>query len=140
MMHSTSSHSQTGFLLIEALIALLLFSIGMLGLIGMQASAAKVAADSQYRAEASMHVDHLLSEMRSSGNPLTLAVDYAAGSPRLQAWVDTIQDTATGLPGAAAVPPEVTIVGTPATVTVTVSWQVPGETVPHRYVAVATMN
>ncbi len=139
-MQATRNCSQSGFLLIEALIALLLFSIGMLGLIGMQAAAAKVAADSQYRAEAGMHVDHLLSEMRSSGNPQTLAVDYVAGGPRLQAWIDRIQDPATGLPGATTVPPTVTIVGTPAIITVTVSWQAPGETVPHRYVAVATIS
>lgn len=132
--------TQCGFLLLEALIALLLFSLGILGLVGMQAVSARVTADAQYRAEASMHADKLISEMRSSGNPATVALDYAAGSEKLQAWIDEIQAPQTGLPGANDYPPTVTIDGAPSTVTVSIFWKMPGESKEHQFVTVATIN
>lgn len=131
--------TQSGFMLIESLVALLLFSIGIIGLIGMQATAARIAADSQYRAEASMHADQLIAQMRS-GNRTTLAADFATGGDRYNAWLNLLNDPETGLPGASDNPPTVTVVGTPPTVTITVFWKAPGEAARHQFITVATIN
>jgi type IV pilus assembly protein PilV len=47
-----SRPSQQGVVLIEALIAILIFSIGVLGIVGLQASMIKNTSESKYRAEA----------------------------------------------------------------------------------------
>ncbi|GAB1392451.1 hypothetical protein MASR1M60_06140 [Rhodocyclaceae bacterium] len=136
----TRQCAQRGFTILESLVALLLFAFGILGLIGMQATAARVAADAQYRAEATMWADKLISQMRTD-NPASLSADYSEGGGKYAAWLVEVQDAAAGgLPGAMANPPTVEIAGTPPVVTVTIFWTGPGETVPHRYVTVATMN
>ncbi len=45
-------HKQQGVAIIEALIAILIFSVGVLGIVGMQANMVKNTSDSQYRSEA----------------------------------------------------------------------------------------
>jgi len=51
-MDTTMNHAkiqQTGSVVLEALIAILIFSIGILALIGMQATAINSVADAKYR-------------------------------------------------------------------------------------------
>lgn len=45
--------AQQGVVLLEALIAILIFSIGVLGIVGMQANMVKNTSESKYRADAS---------------------------------------------------------------------------------------
>ena len=47
-----SSSAQQGIALVEALIAILIFSIGVLGIVGMQANMIKNTTESQHRANA----------------------------------------------------------------------------------------
>lgn len=62
MKPSTRAHQQ-GFALIEALIALLLFSLSVLGLVGLQASMARASASAKYRAEAAYLAADLMGRM-----------------------------------------------------------------------------
>ena len=57
---------QRGYVLLEALVALLIFSLGLLGLIGFQAASTKIATDSRFRTEAAMLADELLAKMAAS--------------------------------------------------------------------------
>lgn len=79
----TRQCAQRGFTILESLVALLLFAFGILGLIGMQATAARVAADAQYRAEATMWADKLISQMRTD-NPASLSADYSEGGGNMR--------------------------------------------------------
>ena len=45
--------AQRGVVLLEALVAILIFSIGILGIVGMQANMLRNTSDSKYRADAS---------------------------------------------------------------------------------------
>jgi type IV pilus assembly protein PilV len=45
-------HSQSGMALIESLIALLIFMVGIMGLLGLQATMVKNTVEARYRAEA----------------------------------------------------------------------------------------
>ena len=47
-------NKQSGVMLLEALIAILIFSLGVLGIVGMQASAVKASRDAKYRADAGL--------------------------------------------------------------------------------------
>ncbi|HZH05296.1 MAG TPA: type IV pilus modification protein PilV [Lautropia sp.] len=94
---------QEGFTLIEALVSMLIFSIGILGLVGMQTVAARVSTDARFRSEAAAAADELLARMQSS-NPRTRATDFAApNGAAFMVWVrDRLQGSGSGLPNVAA--------------------------------------
>jgi type IV pilus assembly protein PilV len=54
---------QRGFSLIEVLVAVVIFSLGVLGLVRMQATAVRLSTDAQQRAEATFLADQLLARM-----------------------------------------------------------------------------
>ena len=57
--------SQSGVMLLEALIAILIFSLGVLGVVAMQASAVSASRDAQYRAIAGQLAEELIGQMLS---------------------------------------------------------------------------
>jgi type IV pilus assembly protein PilV len=71
MRHGFRGDASGGFLL-EALVALLIFSFGLLAMAGLHARAVRHFNDAQYRADAADVVHEALSFMRAS-NPATLA-------------------------------------------------------------------
>jgi type IV pilus assembly protein PilV len=66
-----SAKHQAGALLIEALIAILIFSFGLLGLVGMQAISIQNSTNAEERIRASMLVNDMVSTMwiNKSTNP-----------------------------------------------------------------------
>jgi len=141
---------QRGATLLEAMVGILIFSLGILALVGMQALAIKQVNDAKYRADASFLADQLIGEMWVNRTNVA-SYDYAGtGTPptALANWVTSIES---GLPGvtASANRPTVTVVATPDpvvagkfsfAVTVTVSWQPPAATTPHNHITVAYIN
>jgi type IV pilus assembly protein PilV len=112
---------QAGVMLLEALIALLIFSLGILAIVGMQATAIQDLGEAKYRSDAAFLANQVIADMWSNSSKLA---DYAYGGagappPLLVNWVSTVQNR---LPGAAAFPP-IIAVGANNTVTVTVRWQ-----------------
>ncbi|MDO8934181.1 MAG: hypothetical protein Q7U97_17445 [Rhodocyclaceae bacterium] len=137
-------HPQSGVVLLEALLGILIFTIGVVGLVGMQASAMKMTADSKYRSEAAMFADRLVNQMQSD-NTANLSMDYAgsggSGGTKYVAWVNEVTASGTGLPGAAITAnlPVVAVTAATGTVTITIRWQSPGETAAHQLVALAVV-
>lgn len=62
-MASKRSKSDQGFALIEVLVSLVIFSLGVVGLIGVQARALQVSTDAQDRSRAALLAQSLSSEM-----------------------------------------------------------------------------
>lgn len=134
--------AQAGAMLLEALIALLIFAVGVIGLMAMQATATRLAADGKYRAEAQALADQIIHQMwaddRSNAH---LTAQYATGGAKYNAWAAQVQAAGTGLPGANLAGNQPTIViGADNVVTVTIFWQGPGEAAAHRHVTVAQIN
>lgn len=119
---------QTGVVLIEALIGILIFSMGILALIGLQAVALKATTQAQYRMEAQMLADQLIGAMWTSDRN-TLATDFQTGGTQYNVWKTSVLNS---LPGSDTVPPTVTVTGNNATA-ITLKWKEPGESVPHQY-------
>ncbi|KQX30342.1 type IV pilus modification protein PilV [Variovorax sp. Root434] len=95
--HSTPSSaraSQSGVALIEVLISILLFSLGILGLIGLQARAISLSIDAEDRNRAALIANDIATTMWTTR---TVAIDPAAGSPSWNARASNPQ--AGGLPG-----------------------------------------
>jgi type IV pilus assembly protein PilV len=136
--------SQGGVMLLEALIGILIFSIGILAVVAMQTVAVRTVAESKYRMDASFLANEIIGEMW--GNRANLAsYDYAgSGTPPapVQTWMNKVT---AALPGVAANPPTISV-GAANVVTITIFWQHPEEAnqssppAPHRYSAVASIN
>lgn len=166
--HTSQASRQSGVMLIEALIAILIFSVGVLGIIGLQGSAVKVSTDAKYRSEAALLANELIGRMWASDRTqATLQAAYASatnGAAYQQwAWIGSVAATpgtqanpAAGtvlrtLPGAIANPPTVVVAPSPAAaaggtivpssmVTITIFWQVPGEAAVHNYMIMAQIG
>lgn len=131
---------QRGVMLLEALIAILIFSVGILGLIGLQAAAVKQSTEARYRAEASQLADQLLGQMWiDNRNVANLQEKYStctsSACTGYQAWATTVSNT---LPGAtitsATLRPAVTV-NPSGVVTISIFWRAPSEegSDRHRY-------
>lgn len=136
-----SAKQQAGVMLLEALIGILVFTIGIIGLMGMQAMATRSTADMKFRTEAALYAEQLINQMWADDHA-ALVTNYASpGGPKYQAWKAEIAAPGTGLPGATgANVPTVTIVQggagvapTATTVTITIKWQGPSDATAHKY-------
>lgn len=113
-----------GVTLVEVLIAVLLFSFGLLGLVGLQARATQFSLAAEDANRAALLANELASTMWMAGT-----TDLPEET--VQAWNERVADTAAaGLPNGVGT---VTRVGGIATVTV--SWRPPGAKTEstHRY-------
>lgn len=134
-----SRSPQRGVMLIEVLIATLIFLIGVLGLVAAQAAAIRHQSDAQYRSEAMLLADTLIARMWV-WSPATRATafDDPAGSAYV-AWRDN--EVIPLLPGSSSDAPTVVFdAANPRRVTVTVFWKHPAGPVVNRYVATAEIN
>lgn len=109
--------TQQGAVLLESLLAILIFSLGVLALAGLQSAMIKNTDDAKYRAEASFLAQQVLSEA------------WVSGSNNLAGYVRA-DETIPQLPGGL-----LTVAVSPSRdVTVTVNWTMPGGS-QHSYVA-----
>lgn len=127
----SSRAGQTGVMLLEALISILIFSLGVLALVGLQTVSIKQSGESKYRADAMLLANELIAEMwigdRSFAN---ISAQFADGGPAYDAWLARVQQA---LPGVVDNPPTVQpvvagVAADPSTVvTVQVNWKAPNE-------------
>lgn len=121
--------AESGFFLIEALIAMLIFSLGVLALVGFHAASIKHAGDAKQRVNAAFIANEIESGLWTVDSSTLQACSgtYTAGSGSGcgSDWGLRLQ----GLPNGQA---NVVINGSQATLTIT--WRLPGETEDHTYV------
>lgn len=161
-------HRQSGMTLLESLIAVLIFSIGLLALVGMLALSVAAAGEAQYRIEATNHAQSLLQSIRSGvvrsgagdvdGTDLqrfahtptsasaTVPCEFTgtpSAHPVVAAWLARIQDVKSGLPGAPGGAAWQQVVVTPTRfneVRVTLCWKQPADTAVHRHEVIGHIN
>lgn len=141
---------QSGVMLLEALIAILIFSVGILAIVGMQATAIQDMGEAKYRTEASFLANRIVAQMWGSMGTVPAQVQTNLGKyiysgagtppPAISDWVDTVQDR---LPGAKDFPP-IIAVGADNDITVTVRWRAARDSATgataHSYQAIAYLN
>lgn len=106
---------QKGVVLIEALISLLIFSMGILALVGLQAAMIKNTSDNKFRADASFIAQERIGRMWSDPNNLA---NYQGTTALATSVLPNATRTVTVAPR--------------GLVTVVVTWQAPGGD-PHNY-------
>jgi type IV pilus assembly protein PilV len=139
----TSRHRQTGAYLLEALIGILIFALGVLGIVGLQAASLRTTSDSGLRAEAIFAANQLLGQMWTDDGA-SLTANYSSAIAA-QPYKDFAAQLKTAQGGAWACDPTVQVnVGalpqasqTSASVTIEIFWASPtGELVAGCPVAV----
>lgn len=141
---------QTGSMLLEALIAILIFSMGILAVVGLQAASIKNVADAKYRSDASLLANQLIGQMWvSNRTAATLQNNFQGGTGAFDGagytqWLASVNAALPGVSGVAASKPTVTFTtdtntATPSSIaTITIYWNAPNEAPQaHRYVAIA---
>ena len=109
-----------GFMLIEALVALLIFAFGVLGLVGLQAAMTKAQSTAKYRADAAFLAQQVLGTMWSDApNIASYATANCTGYARCSSWAAKVART---LPAGAA-----TVTLAANDVTVAITWTQPNE-------------
>jgi type IV pilus assembly protein PilV len=73
----TSRQQQTGAYLLEALIGILIFALGVLGIVGLQAASLRTTTDSAMRAEAVFAANQLIGQMWADDETQLIA-NYAS--------------------------------------------------------------
>lgn len=141
---------QAGIMLLEGLIAILVFSLGILALVGMQGVAVKQVTDAKYRSDASLLASQLIGTMWvSNRTPAALKANFDTTngeSTELTNWKVAVAATLPGITDDANQPTvDVTSLGTvnDGTVTMTIFWRTPGDDASspiHKYVTVAQIR
>lgn len=161
------NNNQSGFMLLEALLGILIFSMGILAMVGMQAAAISAATDAQYRSEAASLANQIVSRAWVNIDRTTDATAQASlntfryntgvtadcvfsggavdgTNTVLSSWVDAVTTTAsTRLPGAAASMQQITVDTSAAgmnLVTVTVCWKAPSDARARKHVLTANVT
>jgi type IV pilus assembly protein PilV len=136
-------------MLLEALIAILIFSIGILGVVGMQAMSVKQSTDARYRIEAALLAQQLLGRMWVSNRTATvLNTNFSSAAcaasttcTTYNTWYASVASTLPGVAAVGATAPEVTV-GSDGTVMIKLRWLAPGDdaTAPHEYKVITRIS
>lgn len=136
---------QQGVMLIEALIGILIFAVGIIALMGLQTAAVTNTIEAKYRSDAAFFANQIIGKMWADrANVESLSYDTtnagASSNAELQRWKTAVQDVMPQATGALA--PTVRIANTNSgyDVTVTVFWQKPGQADSHRFMTVARLD
>jgi type IV pilus assembly protein PilV len=138
------TRGQQGSTHIEGLVAIVIFSIGILGMVALQASAINLSSDAKYRGDAAFLANQILGQL-AVADPAQLAdfsnrPDGKACSPTgsdstnavVTAWLTQVDKT---LPGAAASKQQIKVDTGDKSVTVTLCWQPPNGSAHHHTVS-----
>ena len=121
--------SQRGILLLESLIAILLVSFGILGLLALWANSTKSAAEAKYRSDAVFLANEMIGQ-------LWLGPPPAAGCTTPANWQTRLTATLPSATGSVCVAPA----NGRLQATVVVGWTEPSTGAAHAYTAYAEIN
>ena len=115
--------ANSGVVLLESLISIVIFAVGVLGMVGLQASMTKAQTSSKYRGDASYLASGLIGTMWSDNIAANLPNYTTAQCANYAPCNEWQSKVAIALPGGSAA----VTVDASNNVTVTIQWSVPGE-------------
>lgn len=129
-------YKQNGFYILEALVAILIFAIGILGIMQIQKFSIQAISDSQYRINALYLSDSLIGDMWVDQSNIP---QYISGSsPNYQTWLQEVDSI---LPNANQYPPTITLtnINNSQQINITIYWKDPQLNVVSKYQTTATI-
>jgi type IV pilus assembly protein PilV len=137
------SKPQKGIVLLEALIAILIFAFGVLALVGLQANSINQVLDAKYRADASFVANEIIGKMWVNRASLSAfecdPCTSSSSNADIKAWVAQMAPGGNfPLPSAQASIVREAGAGNP--MRVTVRWTPPQTNATHNHVAITYIN
>jgi type IV pilus assembly protein PilV len=130
---------QSGVALLEALVGILIFSIGILALMGLQAQSIRNTVEAKYRNEAAYLANKIIGQMWVDRANLADFDTTAGAGAAMVAWRTQVANTLPRIVVGGTNSPTIAVAGNQ--VTVTIFWQMPGADSPQRqYAVVAQIN
>lgn len=133
---------QGGVMLLEAMLGILIFSLGVLALVAMQAVSSSNVSNARFRSEAAFLANEILSQAwmdrGTNGSNVDKYVYPGGSAPALTSWYNKVTSL---LPQANLYPPTITRTAIPGMdrgwqLTVTVYWKAPDALAPSNHVAI----
>jgi type IV pilus assembly protein PilV len=141
-----NQRTQGGMMLLEAMIGILIFSLGVLALVAMQAVSTSNVSNARFRSEAAFLANEILSQAWvEGGSKYEVVRDYykhPGGGPAVGDWVKKVE---TLLPQSDVYAPTITQTAIPGVtrgvqLTVTVQWKAPDALTPSNHVAIGYVS
>jgi type IV pilus assembly protein PilV len=150
-------------MLIEALMAILIFSLGILGMVGVNALAVASQSDAQYRTDANKFATEIINQIwvnvdrttdatiasslgvfeHQPGGAACAFTGNPSTDPLITNWAAAVTAAGSGLPGATGAMQQISVANTTAgmnEVTVTVCWKASGDAVARKHVMKSLIN
>lgn len=152
---------QKGVFLIEALMGILIFSLGILSLVAIQTAAVSAQSDAQYRIEAANLANRMLSQIwlgidRTNAGTIQASLaafqhkpggsncnfsGTASAHAEVTAWVSTVTSGATQLPGATTAMQQILVnPGNFNSISLTLCWKAPLDAGPRKHTVATYVN
>ncbi|MES2536086.1 MAG: hypothetical protein V4632_09470 [Pseudomonadota bacterium] len=135
----TMNTRQGGSIMLESLLAILIFSLGILSIVALLGASIKSTTNAKYRADASLLANQVIASMWIGDKTNAVLISSFASANNGAGYVAWKANVTSALPGAAANPPTITI-DSSNRVNVTVFWSVPGESTVNKYLTIAIIN
>jgi len=128
-----------GSALIESLISILVFSVGLLSLLALLTATLKESDNARYRSEASLLASDLVSRMWSGERSLTaLQQRFDLQANEYQQWLQRVQSALPGISTTRNAPQ--LLIDDQRQITLTLYWQAPSDTERHQLVTVTRLT
>ena len=138
-----SAIKQQGSVILESLIAILIFSVGILAIVGLQGVSIKNIAGAKYRTDASLLANQIIGGMwvadKSSATALQANFNSPAGAKYLT-WTSSVQLALPGVVSGVGGTMPIIVIDSNNEATITIYWQSPGEAAPHKHLTKARIN
>jgi type IV pilus assembly protein PilV len=123
-----------GGTLLEGLLAIVLFSVGLLAILRLLTVSTIDNGNAQYRSEASLLASDLISQIWTGDRSLQGITDRFGNTSTddYRDWLASVQRRLPGVSAASHVP--VITIGSDRTVTVSLSWKAPGDKDAHQLI------
>lgn len=133
------SSRRVGSALIESLLAVLIFSVGLLSLLALLTATLKESDNARYRSEASLLATDLVSRMWSGERSLSsLRQRFDPLADEYQRWLERVQSTLPGVTNNKNLPE--LLIDDERTITLTLRWQIPSDMQQHQLVVVTRLT
>jgi len=133
------SSRRVGSALIESLLAVLVFSVGLLSLLALLTATLKESDNARYRSEASLLATDLVSRMWSGERSLqSLRQRFTPAADEYQRWLERVRSTLPGITDNQNLPE--LLIDDERTISLTLRWQIPSDTQQHQLVVVTRLT
>lgn len=130
---------QRGSVILESLISILIFSIGILAIVGLQSASIQNIAGAKYRTDASLLTNQVIGQMWIADKTALQTNFNSPSGANYLTWASSVQQAMPGVVSGGGNMPVISI-NANNEATITIKWQSPGDAAAHQHITKARIN